>query len=144
MGGKKIPTSRLAVLLSSQWTGNYLSSKGGLKPIFQQKLPSCWVANTREQETNYMKSTCPTQTQPLHTQCELYITGARWALQVCVGHYWLALEVALGSARVLGYQHVDIGNANRSHWGPYPTQSPNVNRFAFWWNISFTVYRISN
>ena len=29
------------------------------------------------------------------------------------------------------YQHVSIGNANCSHWGPDPTQSPNGSGFAY-------------
>ena len=37
---------------------------------------------------------------------------------------------ALGLARFFRYQHVGICNANRSRWGLYPTQSPNVSVFA--------------
>ena len=81
------------------------------KPIFHQKLRLRWLLNAREQETNNMKSTCPTQTQPLRTQRELFhwvalglafgIIGSCWAFVACVrGRVW---------------------SGNPSRWGPYPT-----------------------
>ena len=39
--------------------------KSMFKPIFYQKLRSCWVVNTNEFVTNNMKSTWPTRTQGL-------------------------------------------------------------------------------
>ena len=41
-----------------------------------------------------------------------------------------SVGVRVGSWRIFRYQHIDIGNANRSRWGPYPTQSPKVSVFA--------------
>ena len=38
-----------------------------LKPIFQQKLCSCWQPNENEIDTNNMKSTWPTRNSPIQT-----------------------------------------------------------------------------
>ena len=64
--------------------------------------------------------------------------GARvGSVGACVGSG--GLRVGSGALRwvrgVFRYQHVGIGNANPSHWGPYPTQRPNANGFALQWNI---------
>ena len=86
-----------------------------LKPIFHRKLRSSWLPNTNEIDTNNMKCTCPLQTQPLHTQRELYSTARVGAHFGCAGvHVGCAggrvgcAGVCAGSMRLFRYQHVGI------------------------------------
>ena len=66
-----------------------------------------------------MKLTCP-----MRHQCE-HIPPARVVARIG------SAMVRVGSARLLRYQHVGIGNANVSCWGVMP----NVWGIAFWWHI---------
>ena len=43
--------------------------------------------------------------------------------------------VRFRSVRVVRYQYVGKGNAKLSRWWSKPTESPNTNGFAFWWNV---------
>ena len=70
------------------------------------------------------------------------MANANYILQARVGSARLRVGSArfhVGSARVFRHQHVGIGNANHSRWGPYPMGRPNVNGFALQWNIGFTL-----
>ena len=65
--------------------------------------------------------------------------GFRWTLD---GSHWDSDSFHLVCKVFFRYQHVGIGNANPSHWGPYPTQSPNRNGIAFWWNIDLMLIHL--
>ena len=52
-----------------------------------------------------------------------------------VGVYIESLGVCIESVGYFRYQPVGIGSATCLHWGSYQTRGPNVNGFAFWWNI---------
>ena len=103
--------------------------------IFHQKMHLSWLHNANEIDTNYRKLRCPTQTQFLHTQPEPYSTGSHWGLcWIHRGSHWLHRGCRWVN-EAFPYQHVDIGYANCSSWGPYPKRSPNANGCTFWWNI---------
>ena len=102
-----------------------------LKPIFRQKLCSRGVAN--KIDINNMK---PNLCIPNAN----YIPLARFVVPVgsvlfCIGSSMLRI----GSARLFGCQHFGISSANSLRWGLYPTRSPNVNGFMFWWNIGLRI-----
>ena len=59
---------------------------------------------------------------------------------------WVCVRSVLGLGGlcwvrvIFTYQHVGIGNAELSRWRSGPTRGPNAKRFAFWWNIGFSVF----
>ena len=90
-----------------------------------------------------------TNTLPTRTIVHLLALGSLWACFGSAGVGVGSAGVGVGSAGVgvgsagvgvgdFGYQRVGMGNANGSHWGLYPTQSPNKSGFALHWNIGFT------
>ena len=79
-----------------------------------------------------MKSTWPTRTKPLCIQPELYPTGSHW------GSCWVC-QALRRFTRLLGYQHVSIGNAKVSRWGYCPTRSPYLKGFALLLTIDFCI-----
>ena len=46
--------------------------------------------------------------------------------------------VDIGSARHLGYQHVDILNVKSLRWGSKPMRGLNANGFAFRWTLDLS------
>ena len=95
-----------------------------------------WLPNTNRIGTNKMKSTWPTQAptrgDPTNHIPPARVGGHVGSVVICVGSF----GVCVGSTRLLGYQHVGIGNANVSRWGYYPMRNPNTGGCAFWWNIA--------
>ena len=84
------------------------------------------LKHSTKNETNNMKSTCPTSTKPLYTQRE-YIPCTR------VG----SAMVCIGSTTVrIGFGMVHVGSVSFFYTNMYPKRSPNifVNGFAFWQN----------
>ena len=101
-----------SLALGSQCEGDFWRNTD--KPIFHQKLGSCWLLNSNEIETKNMKCTWPMR-------------------EICI---WDPMQLALGFC--VG------GNANFvflntiSCWGSKPMQGPNANIFASQWNIGCT------
>ena len=91
-----------------------------LEPKAHIPLETAFALDCQREETrNNMKCTWPTRSQCAIAQrnhIPLAHIGAH------VGHYRLALRARVGFAKVFGYRHVGIGNANVSHWGYCPTQ----------------------
>ena len=101
-----------------------------------------WLPNANEIDTNKMKSKWPTQAptqgDPTDNIPPACIGGCVGSIVVRIGSF----GVCVGSTRLLGYQHVGIGNANVSCWGYYPMRNPNTGGFAFWWNIALTLTKL--
>ena len=77
--------SRLILYLYQKQTSFLFSFS--VKPVFHQKPHLCWVPNANKNRTNNMKSTCPTQIQPLCTKHELYSPGSRWVHKL----FWIPI-----------------------------------------------------
>ena len=89
------------------------------------------LPNANKNNTNNMKSTCQTQSQPSRTKHEVYSTRSHWgSCLVCVGCAGVCVGCAglcigctgvrdgfTSGGRGLRYQHVGIGNAKLSRWG---------------------------
>ena len=82
----------------------------------------------------YMANEAPTQGDPTRPIFHMLTLGLRW---VCGASCWVCGD-CVGSMRLFRYQHVGIGNANLSYWGPYPTRRPDTNGFTLQWNIGFS------
>ena len=65
-----------------------------------------------------------------------YVPSALVGAQI--GSARLRIGLRVGSARLLGNQHVGIGNAKVSRWGYCPMRRPNMRGFALWWNIGLS------
>ena len=108
-----------------------------INPIFHQKSHLRWVANAREQETNNMNSTCPTQIEPLHTQRELYSTGSCWVSPgFALGPPGFFDTNMLASACVWGLEQC-VGDLEPHVGCLDQREDPTRSGFALWWNISF-------
>ena len=79
----------------------------------------------------------------MHVRFQEILSGVTFITDSTCSHWVRGLRVGSVGLRIGStkrYQHVSIGNANCSHWGPDPTQSPNGSGFALQWNIGFRIF----